>query len=239
MAQRIYSATPSGKNTFPFRIALFLSLVVCSVLGSFSGYKYFRVVNVVCTQDGTDCSDEIKESVSHVQNRSMFEDFSLRILGKKIQIQKKYPQTLMVTVENQEILSTLFLDTAKQQRAILYTDGSVEKVTTQELSTSSASLAITDLTLSALNDVRVLSPSRFAVYTDLLGFAKNTDVEEIIVVRSDEIVIHTRVKLTAYVSSDALRSQLHSLQLLLASPTIERKPARVDLRFDRPVLQYY
>lgn len=169
----------------------------------------------------------------------MFEDFSVKTHGKKISIEKKYPQTILVGVENQEIVTPIYLDREKLQRAILYTDGSVEKVTTQEFSTSSASLAITDLTLSAMTDSSVLSPSMFAVYTDLLGFAKNTAVEEIIVVRPDEIEIHTQEKLTAFVSSDSLRAQLHSLQLLLASPTIERKPARVDLRFDRPVLQYY
>lgn len=239
MSERTYYNPRKEKKSFQFHFIVLSLLLLCITLGVFSGYRYFRVVNVVCTQDGHECGGDIQEYTSHLQDRSMFDEFSVKMLGKKVSIQKKFPQTLLVQAQNQEILTSIFLDREKQQRGVLYTDGSVQKVLPQNLSTSSATLAITDLTLSTLTDSSVLSPSMFAVYTDLLGFAKSTSVEEIVIVSPEEIEIHTPGKLTAFVSSDSLKAQLHSLQLLLVSPTIELKPARVDLRFDRPVLQYY
>lgn len=239
MARRAFHNLHTEKNIFQLRLVGVTLLLVCLALGAFSVYKYFRVVKISCVQDGTECPQDTMETISHLRDRSLFEDFSVNMLGKKIRIRKKYPQTLLVEIENLDSITSLYLDRDKMKRAILYTDGSIHNVPADNLSTSSATVAITDLTLSALTDSTVLSSSKFAVYTDLLGFAKSTNIEEIVIVSPDEIEIHTQGKLTALVSSDSLKQQLHSLQLLLASPTIEQKPARVDMRFDRPVLQYY
>ncbi len=238
MASRVYQHSSRKFHFSPLLLATIGLVLVCLLLGTFSVYRYFRVVNIECTQDGQQCDMSFMDTLSMYKGRSLFETMTPKILGKKVFIRKKYPQTIQVHIQNQETLTTIFTDEARQSAAVVYTDLTMKRTPADALSSPSATLAITDLTLSALDDATVLSQDKYAVYTKLLEFCKTTSVSQIVIRKSDEIEIDTERKLTAIVSQSSLDEQLHSLQLLLVSPTIEQKPARVDLRFDRPVLQY-
>ncbi len=238
MINRTYSRD-ARPPALPFsKIIVAVLVIVCLGLGYLAFRRYFQVRSIICTQGEQPCAPADQELVDHLKGRFMLEQVTLTLLGKKVAIRKKFPQTVIVTLEQQDLLTPIYQDESRNQLIHLYTDRTAHVVPTDSLSSPSATLAITDLTLTSITGSVVLSDSQYGVYTELLAFAKSQAIESIVIRESDTIEIHTARGLTALVSTNGLTGQLHSLQLLLASPTIEQKPARVDMRFDRPVLQY-
>lgn len=239
MGQRAYYKPLEQKKTLQLYLFTFLLVLTCVLLGIYSGYRYFRIVHIECHEAGSECEPKYEQLLSMYVGRSLFSKIQPQVLGKKVSVTKKYPQTLIIDLENQEIFTRVFLDESKSSAVVVYTDGTIMPIEQGALSSPSAGLVITDSTLTVPFDSTVLSQDRYAVYTNLLEFSKTTVVKEVLIRSDDEIVIKTERGLDATVSGASLKNELHSLQLLLVSPTIEQKPARVDLRFDRPVLQYY
>jgi hypothetical protein len=200
-------------------------------------YGVFTVRKVVCESERGGCEDADLKLIEGFSGRLIFRSFSLHSPGKTYTVTKKFPHSLHVMVKDIPISYVIYTDEQKQRRVAISSDGVVYTDTSKLESTSASSAAVLiDLTLAA--NAQSLNTGEMSVYEKLFEFAKKNPIDVMTIKSREEIFLHTKPDLTAIVSSESIERELHSLQLILSSPTIEQRPAVVDLRFDHPVLRY-
>ncbi|MEP7167669.1 MAG: hypothetical protein ABI758_06880 [Candidatus Woesebacteria bacterium] len=199
-------------------------------------YGVFQVANVNCETEKGPCVDADQKLTQSFVGRLIFGSFSLHSPGKTYTIQKKYPHILNVRVDDIPILFVLFTDEEKAHPLAVSTDGVLYTDSAKVDSKASTSATLIDLTIAA--NTQSLSEEQLTIYTKLFEFANKNPIDVMRIKSREEIQLHTKPDLTAIVSSESIDSELHSLQLILSSPTIEQRPALIDLRFDHPVLRY-
>lgn len=219
------------------RLAVLL-LLIGSVVFMFllrGMYGLFIVRDVSCESERGACDETDIKLIEGFSGRLIFRTFSLHSPGKTYTVKKKFPKNLHVFVKDIPISFVIYTDEQKQRRVAISSDG-VLYTDTNKLESATSAATLIDLTLAA--NAQNVSASEMDVYAKLFEFATQNSIAEMTIKSREEILLRTKPDLTAIVSSESIERQLHSLQLILSSPTIEQRPAVVDLRFDHPVLRY-
>lgn len=218
-----------------------LRVVGGSVLLGIVGFGIFSLVyvhSVSCEFEGNPCTESEVLTFKQAQGKWMFSSYPTSVQGKKATVTREFPGILHVRLDRQETLMIVRTSLEGNDGAIVRRDGSLEntKISTDQTATGEA--IFYDLDISTDSNGGRVGANRLAVYDALNDFGKKVGITRVVVHSNDEIEIHTARDLTAVLSSERIADQLRSLQSILSSPTIEGKPARVDMRFTRPILQY-
>ncbi len=142
-----------------------------------------------------------------------------------------YPQTLVVTVTS-PFVEYYFSDSSGQEWTS-FSDGSLQRGTFVQLQDEKQP-KILDHTLGTGSTF--ITKEKRDFLQSVLSIARERGGE--ITILSDQEIHLIWQSVDIVFSLDNFQDQLRSLQVILTSPTIERKNMRIDVRFAHPVLRY-
>lgn len=228
------SASTTGSRRFAALLTLlFIFALLCG--GVFWALEQFRVKNIECTEAGEPCDANVLTFFAGYKGKRIFQPFVFDVPLKKGVITPKYPSTLVVRIDTPKLMYHLFIDDKKS--VAVYSDGSYQE-SQGSFDPTAERLRITDATLATSSGTGKIPDERMHSYLSLIEKQRELELESVVFHSDDEIEIQTKRQLTGVLSLQNFDAELRSLQVILYSPTIEQKPARVDLRFERPVLRY-
>lgn len=209
-------------------LLLFFFLVFCGLFAR----SLFRIKKIDCLQQGEVCDANHISFFTPYIGESSFSPIYFDIPNVRGSVQVSYPSTLTVRIDSPKIFAKL--QDAADQDWYIFSDGSLQK-NTNTLLTLDQQVQILDMTVL---EGQTRYPENLFSLLKLVVAQKDLYIQKVTIKRPEEVVLSIEMTYDVQISADDAEKQLHSLQLILSSPTIEKKRARIDMRFDRPVLQY-
>jgi hypothetical protein len=220
------------------RLAALLTLgLLFAVICVFVYYllEQFRVKTINCTEAGAPCDPNVLSFFEGYKGKRIFQPFIFDVPQKSGTITLQYPSTLIVRIDTPKTL--VHIEVNEHQSVSVFSDETyrIDSATPDSVRDS---VHIQDASLTAQSNAGKISSQKYHSYESILSKQRELEIEKVIFHSDSEIELQTKRQLTAILSVENIDAQLRSLQVILYSPTIEQKPARVDLRFERPVLRY-
>ncbi|MBP9700262.1 hypothetical protein KBD71_03185 [Candidatus Woesebacteria bacterium] len=206
------------------------------VVGSFIWIilEQFRVTTIECQFDAQPCPEEFVTASQTVLGRHIFAIQVVPIPGYSVKITRHFPNRILVDVQK-PIPVIIFLQPSNDYVAVT-SDGFLIPASNPDPLISQ----ITDTEVSQKKPGDTIDSSRVNMYKELKSAWSRTLAESIrsVTIESPEkIILSTAEGSDVIVNAGKLTSQLHSLQQLLLTPTIDLAGKEVDLRFTNPVIR--
>ncbi|PWU23969.1 hypothetical protein C5B42_01255 [Candidatus Cerribacteria bacterium 'Amazon FNV 2010 28 9'] len=198
-------------------------------------YLLFTVVHVVCTLDNQSCSEDTMSLAHRLVGRSMFETLHIIDDSLSVRVQKKWPNTLVVSFTQPQILVTFTPSSSAVSVYSLTQNGLITATRATE------PIPFTDLELEQLIVGTHVSPTTLNFYRTLVELITQpslpVSLQKVVAVSSNEVHLFFDGRLEVVVREETIDQEMHSLQILLQAPTIEHTGKVFDLRFRDPVMR--
>ncbi len=196
--------------------------------------EQFRIKTVECQFDSQPCPAEFVTASQTLLGTYIFTAKNVPIPGYSVSITKYFPRKVVVDVRK-PIPVIIFIQPNSEYVAVT-ADGFLIPVSSQDPLIPQ----ITDASISQKKPGDKIDPSLVNLYKELKSAWSRTlaeSVQSVTIESPEKIILSTAEGSDVIVNAEKLTSQLHSLQQLLLTPTIDLAGKEVDLRFTNPVIR--
>lgn len=209
-----------------------LGIVICTLIWIL--LQQFRVTAVECQFDSLPCPQEFVTASQTLLGIYLFTANSVPIPGYSVTVTKYFPRKVVVDVRK-PIPVIIFVQPTSEYVAVT-ADGFIIPVSSQDPLIPQ----ISDASISQKKPGDKIDPSQVNLYKELKSAWSRTlaeSVQSVYIESPEKIILSTAEGSDVIVNAGKLTSQLHSLQQLLLTPTIDLAGKEVDLRFSNPVIR--
>ncbi|HSW89724.1 MAG TPA: hypothetical protein VLH19_02530 [Patescibacteria group bacterium] len=192
----------------------------------------FKIRHINCTFEQTTCTQEQLRKLEGLQRRTILGSVKISLTPYIVHIEKQYPQTIWVKIENPSVLYSVRVAPNGEYRQI--GDAGLVVEAPPQLK-----IEVIDQRFAPLHPGDRVSSPVISMYRSLSNISPGLrDMILRIEVKDDtEITIFSRDGRKAVVDTQDFGKELESLQSILSNSTIENRFTVIDLRFANPVLK--
>lgn len=196
--------------------------------------EQFRIKTVDCLFDSQPCPTEFVSASQTLTGTHLFTATTVPIPGYTVKLTKHFPNKVIVEVQK-PIPVIIFLQPTNDYVAVT-AEGYLIPVSHPDPLIAQ----ISDASVSQKKPGDKLDASLVNMYKELKSAWNRTlaeSVQSVYIESPEKIILSTAEGSDVIVNAGKLSSQLHSLQQLLLTPTIDLAGKEVDLRFTNPVIR--
>lgn len=218
------------------QIVILLLCIITAIgicLGLYAAYSAVKIINIKCTLDSSVCPQELLESTSYFKGKSIFTSVNYSDPYYMFTIKKAFPNTLHFTFKTPKTIATVYNSATDSSQLTLTENGYALPL--QERRPA----MLRDARLLTIKTKTLIDQRVFLSIKDILGYIDqqlSAGLVAVYVENSNKILWDFGAY-RAITDTLHLDTQMISLQLLQATPTIELNQVEIDLRFERPVVK--
>jgi hypothetical protein len=235
------------KKQVPARTKKIIKVAALTILALFvtwSSLKLLEVKSIECYSNSGECPEENEEALSHLIGKKIYfvneKDVKETIPSGFKELKKIFPNRLVIKLEKPKPVVILMVNNKESNSTIgslvVSDKGEVMGVATEErLPRVNIYKDFLPREGDQITDYAAFQAVKLAQLLNSAGFPQFE-----IFVNSDEIEIRNLLDASILVNPNKnLESVATTLQQLLSKATItEKKPQKIDLRFDQPIVIY-
>lgn len=204
------------------------------VVGGFKIFTFFKISQVECHYDGSECSAKLSQAVSTLKGQLIFSRLQAPLPGYTTSIKRTFPNLLQVEIKKP--IPVAIVRNPEGGRFAITSDGYLLEATQED----DLLPPITDESTLGKSVGDQLDRSLVDFYKELKG-AWNSKLEATIVTmtvsKDGTVRMHATEDRVVLLTRSELTSGLHSLQEILESTTIDSSAKEIDVRFSHPVIR--
>jgi hypothetical protein len=216
------------------RTVIFVIVVMVVPFLFFKIGEIFVIRSVTCQNENEMCGLQEQQLADTFLGKRLWARNELHHPYLSVQVKKIFPNKVQVTFHKQELLVSFSHEEGEPTRSI------TKNGVVVPYGENMINIPISDKMVSSLSVGEHVRPQVLMFYQVLVRFLSEqngTPVQLVSIQDENDVYIALDQSSQALLKMESIETQLRSLQVLVNTPTIDRRGKTIDLRFSNPVIK--